>query len=452
MRPARVKEIFQKVQHLQNHENCLKELCQVYNSCSHKDFCAELYNLIRIVLHNDPKSPFTHHCLEFVPKLVNTLDNQKRETSQPMDDEVMDDLGQSLFGDEDFAPKSIKDSVLDYLLINLLPDLESSHTNVRINLVSLLRQLLSSAPDIPNNLFKKLRDVLVHKTIRDKNKTVRALAALTLKSFQQKSIKDMVTQSYFCHVMKDACVQVRYACLKCLDLNKDTLSIIKKKIRDEKSVVRKAAFEKFAEIDDLELLKPEDRVDVLKQGLSDRIPTVRDYVKETLLQSWLNKCNNDLYILITQLGWKPSTLVEKVLQILFDKFINIEDEKLGTKFHLFIKEFRAKYLDDKKLMTENITETSALVWRNLNIYIRSNEDRFIRRAGKEFHSQSTSSASQSSLNNSTRENDPMAKLADDWASLDQGDSSNIQDYAAILDYILPELPHFCGFLERYFGT
>lgn len=72
-------EIFGRIQHLHHHEACLKELVDLCQESCHEDFCSKLVHLIQIFIRNDSRSPFTKNCIEFIPKLINVIDNTKRK-------------------------------------------------------------------------------------------------------------------------------------------------------------------------------------------------------------------------------------------------------------------------------------------------------------------------------------------------------------------------------------
>ncbi|XP_074605499.1 condensin complex subunit 3-like [Brevipalpus obovatus] len=443
-------EIFGRIQHLHHHEACLKELVELCQDSCHEDFCSKLVHLIQIFIRNDSRSPFTKNCIEFIPKLINVIDNTKRKA--PLEEnEVPDELGVSLFGDEVFQePLILRECTLDYVLTALLDQIESPITYVRLNICQLIRSLLATVPDIQGNLYNRLQDVML-KRIKDRNFAVRIVVTRILKFFQDTKRRIEIENAYIFHAIRDPAFQVRYESLRSIDVNENTLSTIIKKIRDIKSAIRETAYAKIIAQVDMNMLTQEQRAYILREGLSERVRRTRLYVEENLLTAWLKGCNDDILELIDYIGLKSNAPTEKVLKIVFNVYLSIKDGDSGTKFHSFVRNFCEKYLDeDKLLIRDHLTPKIAFLWRNLNEFILNNEDRFIKLAGKHFISSPQSKMDVSRA--SYHEENSIQKIAEDYhersLTVENEETESNPIEIRILNTLLPELPHLCSFISR----
>ncbi|XP_015789177.1 condensin complex subunit 3 [Tetranychus urticae] len=448
-------DIFQKCQHLRFHEECISKFRVIYHEISHKDFCSKLSHFIRIFLRNDPKSPFTKHCIQFIPKLINTLDNEKKGVDLKVD-ETVDELGESMFGEEIFTEASSgKDCVIDYILSELLiKELASVNTAVRQNSCSLILRLLHGVNDIRRDIYNSLQLALLDR-LADRNFLVRALAAYTLRRFQDTSRPDdPVLTAYRFHLTKDPAFQVRLAVLMSIEASSETLHFIIKKVRDVKAVIRKQAYIKLAEHVPLKMLSVAQRNLVLKEGLNDRHPNVRKTVEERLLAAWLKHCDDDVIRLLVEIDVLADLKIsKKILYIYANQLMETACDQFGTKFHSLVHHFRQSYLDhDKLLIEEHLTPEKVLIWQCLNTFIKSNEDKFIKLADKRFVTTSGNPAANTSLPNNEKFTEAET-LAEEWANQAMGESSNqLKDDSQIADYLLPELPHMCQYLRKFVET
>lgn len=369
-----------------------------------------------------------------------------------LEDETMDELAESIFGEEIFTEAhSSKACVLDYTMSEILmKEIFCTDTTVRKNVCLLVSRLLRSTKDIDDKIYKELQDALLS-LAGDRNYLVRALAAFTLILFQDASKPDCpVVNAFKFHIGMDPAFQVRIASLKSVLVTPETLHFILKKIRDVKAVVRKTAFTKIAEHVPLKLLSTEQRLLILKEGLNDRHPNVRKVVEDNVLTSWLKNCDGDLVKLMTEIDVKNEPkLTKKVLDIFFGHFIETSDEQFGTRFHSVAHNFRESYLDDEKLLKEeHQTPEKVFTWQCLNTFIKKNEDEFIRRADKNFASKPIDQHNNSTLTGNTKL-DEAETAVDDWADRTLNEDSNqAKDDSHIADYLFPELPHICQYLQK----
>lgn len=166
---------------------------------------------------------------------------------------------------------------------------------------------------------------------------------------------------------------------------------------------------------------------LLKNGVNDRSPSVKQVVELKLIPAWVYNCDNDLTHFLRMLDIQSDPeLIEKLLFRYFKLLLKDKLNDGESRFHLLVKSFEIQYLNESKVFKEStLTAENSFVWRSLSQFC------------KEYQLQTKDEAS--------IESDDELMAAENL--LCDGINNNPDDIVDLISFILPELPTYCSYLE-----
>ncbi len=167
------------------------------------------------------------------------------------------------------------------------------------------------------------------------------------------------------------------------------------------------------------------RLQILKNGLNERSPAVKRTVETKLLPNWVKTFNGDVVALLFALDIQSDPdLIERMLYLYFRFIYKDIDDNGITTFHKLIYNFKDKYLDKWNLITKvSLTVEEAFLWRIIAKFAKDNDVTI-------------------TLNiNTNVSNEEQMVVSDSQSNRD------LEEKIDAIDTILPDLPHYCSYLE-----
>nr|XP_027211990.1 LOW QUALITY PROTEIN: condensin complex subunit 3-like [Penaeus vannamei] len=255
------------------------------------------------------------------------------------------------------------DPFLVKLIQFLLNNHEANSQAVRFRVCQLINKILNHMGEeavIDDELYSNIYDTMLHR-LQDKIPSVRVQAVLALARLQDPRNKECpVIKAYRYHLSMDPNSDVRRAVLTSIAITFQTLPDILERTRDVRDLVRRQAFEVISRKVHLKSLTIAQRVRLIAEGLTDRSDVVRGAVEKNLIQSWLRMVNGNVLDLLSCLD--VETAVKEAELALQSMFRDVPYADLIENLGLN-KETRT--LESGELRPE-----SALYWRCLAEYLR----------------------------------------------------------------------------------
>ncbi|XP_037775127.1 condensin complex subunit 3-like [Penaeus monodon] len=255
------------------------------------------------------------------------------------------------------------DPFLVKLIQFLLNNHEANSQAVRFRVCQLINKILNHMGEeavIDDELYSNIYDTMLHR-LQDKVPSVRVQAVLALARLQDPRNKECpVIKAYRYHLSMDPNSDVRRAVLTSIAITFQTLPDILERTRDVRDLVRRQAFEVISRKVHLKSLTIAQRVRLIAEGLTDRSDVVRGAVEKNLIQSWLRMVNGNVLDLLSCLD--VETAVKEAELALQSMFRDVPYADLIENLGLN-KETRT--LESGELRPE-----SALYWRCLAEYLR----------------------------------------------------------------------------------
>ncbi len=163
---------------------------------------------------------------------------------------------------------------------------------------------LGADAEVSDELYERMTDVMLER-IRDKMPPVRAQAARALSRLQdggdaQDFSQDDITQAFVELLGSEKNKEVRKAILGSLAISDYTIPCVVERTRDVSEEVRRIAFLALTSKVPVESVSIAHRALVLRRGLSDRAPSVRNASVE-MLKRWLEAFDGDVVKLLVAL-------------------------------------------------------------------------------------------------------------------------------------------------------
>jgi hypothetical protein len=185
------------------------------------------------------------------------------------------------------------------------------------------------------------------------------------------------------------------------------------------------AFTLIAEKYQIKMFEIDKRLQILKNGLNERSPAVKRTVETKLLPNWVKTFNGDVVALLFALDIQSDPdLIERMLYLYFRFIYNDIDDNGITAFHKLMDNFKDKYLDKWNLITKvSLTVEEAFLWRIIAKFAKDNDITI-------------------TLNiNANVPNEEQIIVSDSQSNRD------LEEKIDAIDTILPDLPHYCSYLE-----
>ncbi|XP_020300506.1 condensin complex subunit 3 isoform X2 [Pseudomyrmex gracilis] len=217
-----------------------------------------------------------------------------------------------------FYSSSENNEPMSPFLSNLFQFLLTSHNakdkTVRFRICHFLNMILNSMGDsafIDDSLCDRIITSMTERLL-DKSPKVRVQAVFALHRLQDPSDEHCtIIKLYLFHVSKDPSPEVRKAVLASMGKNQKTLQAALARTRDIDDNVRRMAYEFISKIT-VRSLTIAQRDCLLKDGLRDRSASVKTYVSNTLLPTWLRHYKGDyinfVHALDAGIGTEAATL------------------------------------------------------------------------------------------------------------------------------------------------
>lgn len=231
----------------------------------------------------------------------------------------------------------------------------------------------------------------------DKDKSVRALAVLSLEKLQSDEEKDSVLKTLKFHLLKDPDSTVRLCALKTIEVNSDSLNCLFNATRDANIVIRRTgiyiflykkiteyncllAYSKIAQHCEILNFNSEDRHTLLMNGINEREESVREIVLKQLIPSWIKHLDNNILKFVEYLNIKKNLKFSE--QLLMTYFVSLKkyvEKDNISKFHSLVFDFKQRYLDEYKLLTKvSLSEENSYVWNALCTFCKKNKVDYLR--------------------------------------------------------------------------
>ncbi|XP_077295616.1 chromosome associated protein G [Arctopsyche grandis] len=241
--------------------------------------------------------------------------------------------------------------------------------NRSCQLLGLILTALGEDASLDDDICDKILSTQLER-LQDVKGAVRCRAVLTLQRLQNPTDEDdPVTRAYVYHMSCDTSAAVRRAVVLSLAKSSRNLLHILERLCDVDESVRKAAFLYVSSIN-VTQLKVRQRVHILKVGLTERSPRVRQAVETTLIPTWLGAYKGSILDLLAAIrldnfqGAKDSAMVAgSLLQSLF-----------SHKSMLELLEWLPIDTKMKLIPAEHLSKESAWYWRHLVRHLHAIED------------------------------------------------------------------------------
>lgn len=377
-----MRKIFFAAKYVHKQQKCVQSLYKLIKEMKFEVFYEEFCRNVKCVLQYEHENAEVRFILDMIATFMISVKNENLLKNK-MNEETFDEIGMELFGKDTFAVATISKTyknLLDYTLSDaLIPYLNSTKVNTRLNTLYLVRNILKHVVDIEFNIYERLKAILIDRT-SDKNANARLSAIYTIFRFQSMDDpEDKVINAVRFHLKHDPTHSVRLACLKVICPTDEVIPDLVLKTRDIKSKIREMAFQKIAKKIDLQQLTDKQRLTLLNNGFKDRDPKVKQAVREFLVPAWMKCYDDDLIELLNGLDVIVNVdVISKFLEIAFQYSFSIKIEK-QTKLHLLIDKFYDDYLDEQSLLNKRqLSPENCLFWRCLGAFLKKNEDEVLK--------------------------------------------------------------------------
>lgn len=212
--------------------------------------------------------------------------------------------------------------LIENLMRYLLNGAESKDKTVRSRCCNLLTLSLDAAVEMSEDIYNLFK-IKMSERLFDKEWTVRSAAVLALSRFQNSFVDEnnsiSVSDLFIDLIQHDSHFEVRKTVLNAMDVNEITLSFIVARCQDVDAQVRKVLYSKKLPLIELTDFSVSQRDFLLKTGLLDRDPTVKQACLELIYNNWILKSNSNLIQFLTFLNVLVETkAVEEALMGFFE--------------------------------------------------------------------------------------------------------------------------------------
>eukprot|EP00808_Paulinella_micropora_P019761 g28875.t1 len=247
----------------------------------------------------------------------------------------------------------------EYVLTYLLSRLGAQDKAVRYRSCQLLASMLATLPEeaeISEDVFEQIVEKVLP-CARDKVAPVRLQAVAALVRMQDgEEREDEVLSEYLRLLATDSAQAVRAAVLQHIAISRETLPHVLKRARDAHADVRVATFDVVREKIPLRSLRISQRIQLLRDGLRDRVATVQAACLRLVAESWLPSTDDNLVKLLECLDVETYTEeAELLLGVLFQEGL---DQGSNTP--------------SPPLSADKLTAESSLYWRCLLDHCKKN--------------------------------------------------------------------------------
>jgi len=197
--------------------------------------------------------------------------------------------------------------------------------------------------------------------LQDKKPEVRAQAAHALHLLQTSdNPKCKIVKQFMFHMTCDSSAEVRAAIVKEIAMFSNVVEeMLNNTLFDVNDNVRKEAYNRFLEYPFLRLSSKQ-RQTILENGFEDKNESIKLLVKKRFLDSWLDECNNDFILFLSNLGVENEVVCEKALNIIFETYYDSQ-----------VLDLINKYLnsDTRMIAFDKLTVEKIFLWKCVAKYL-----------------------------------------------------------------------------------
>ncbi|KAI8100193.1 nuclear condensing complex subunit [Halteromyces radiatus] len=236
------------------------------------------------------KEPHADNIVRYVATFLQYTQKQDNDGQEDdSEDETQDDV-----------QETISSRFARILMVHILKGLNAKSLNVRLRCCQIIALSVSCLGEIDEDLYQLLKTAL-YERIKDKEGPVRVQAVTALSRLQsaddEPDANDGLTiiQKLIWILRHDPSAEVRRVVIVNLELNSQTLPYIIERARDVDSLNRRIVFQRrLSNIPDFRMISSEDRLKVIKWGLSDRDSSVKLVVGKMIADFWIKHADHNL--------------------------------------------------------------------------------------------------------------------------------------------------------------
>ncbi|XP_050503996.1 condensin complex subunit 3-like isoform X1 [Diabrotica virgifera virgifera] len=284
-------------------------LKKVYENAKLEEFWGHLKDILSFILVNE-NNALSEKILNFFGIFCALLKTNPVQESENSDDST------------EYCENPLLMSILFYAL----KASKSSQDIIRIRACQIINIILDNlvGVDISILLCENLERYLLQR-LRDPKNVVRQQAIIALYRLQEPGNPEDEILSEFIRLMNsDTFPKVRQLCVEKVAVRSDVIAYMLIRIRDNDPKVRVAAYKRLSGFP--KFLKISEKQQVLCSGFFDKCEEVNEFVKSTLIKSWLDFYDNNILKFMKSLRLDADEkdikdtveIFEKVLGVIFE--------------------------------------------------------------------------------------------------------------------------------------
>ncbi|QQP35083.1 NonSMC condensin I complex_ subunit G putorius, partial [Caligus rogercresseyi] len=360
----RLREILQGCQYESGVSQWIKKLKDVYESSEDPAaFFSDLTHYLSFALTKEERSKYVNRVLEVVcqfgASFLSPPSSKEKESGKEGGSGEEGDNDDEEDEDESGEELPLFLSQLFHWLLDHHA-MEGLMARLRVCLMlNRLLKLMGENATILEDLFQKIYDNMQER-LQDRVAAIRGQAVTALQRLQDPSDTACpIIKAFVFHLCADPSPLVRKAVIQCIAVTKSTLAHVIRRTKDFDDSVRLATYKTISAKVHVRSMTIAQREDVLKRGLKDTSPQVREVVKKDIIQAWLRHSKEDilklLYVLDVENSNEPE-LADATLDAIFE---GVPNAQLLQKFSFF-EDGGGRLIPVEKISLEIV-----VYWRNL---------------------------------------------------------------------------------------
>ncbi|CAG9827001.1 unnamed protein product [Diabrotica balteata] len=351
-----------------------KEICEVFSNCQRTTAVHQRNAIILKQLYQNAKEEeFWRHLRDILSFILINENNALSEKILNFFGIFCALLKTNPVQESENSDESIEYSEHPLLMNILLFALKASKVSqdiIRIRSCQIINIILDNlvGVDISISLCEYLEEYLLQR-LRDPKNVVRQQAIIALYRLQEPgNPEDEILPEFIRLMNSDTFPKVRQLCVEKIAVRSDVIRYMLIRIRDNDPKVRVAAYKRLAGFP--KFLKISEKQQVLCSGFFDKCEEVNEFVKSTLIKSWLDFYDNDILKFMKSLRLDAD---EKDIK----DTIEIFEKVLGVIFEITNRSTLTKTLplNNKHLVPfEELNWEVASFWRIYVQYLSRNAD------------------------------------------------------------------------------
>lgn len=203
--------------------------------------------------------------------------------------------------------------------------------------------------------------LLLLERLQDRKPEVRTQAAYALHLLQKSDdSKCPIVKKFMFHMTCDSSVEVRTAIVKGIAMYSNVVEeMLSNTLFDVNDNVRKVAYNRFLEYPFLRLSSKQRQI-ILENGFEEKNESIKSLVKNEFLSKWLDECDNDFIVFLSNLGVENEGVCQKALNIIFESYYDSQ-----------VLDLINKYLnsDTRMIAFDKLTVEKIFLWKCIAKYL-----------------------------------------------------------------------------------